>query len=192
MKVYNEKGELLTTKLTKAQILELLGVIEAEVNQLKTLDTTTISAAQWAITGALTTDPIGGDGTAGRILRHSVLTMADGSNASTLKNTIGSRWNGNAIAETDNISKNVITGDYFLSGDGKTLLIKASGLTGNAVDAFGMLTTNNTGTVYYVSFGASANNIQMVAWNASGVAQDMTSVVDSGSLTIEFYYITTA
>ena len=74
-----------------------------------------------------------GDGTAGRVLRVSELKIEDGTNANTIKCTLSSKWNGDAIAVTDNISAGATTGDFTLSAGGSQLTIEASGLSGNAV-----------------------------------------------------------
>ncbi len=78
-------------------------------------------------------DAILGDGTKGRQLRGSVLKIDDGTNASTLKCTLTNRWNGDVIAETDNVAKDATTGDFTLNAAGTVLTVEATGLTGNCV-----------------------------------------------------------
>jgi len=192
MKLYNAKGEL-QISLTKAQILTLLGVLEAEMNQLKTLDDTTISAAQWGYLGALTTDPIGGDGTAGRVIRGSHLVIDNGTNAATLKCTLSSRWNGDAIAQTDNIAKGATTGHFTLNADGTTLRIEAAGLTGNALYAFFNLSHNASGTAVNCYGFISSNDITFYLRDAAaGTNLDMTTLVDTGNFYVDILYITDA
>jgi len=137
--------------------------------------------------------PIGGDGTAGRILRMAYLQILDGTNASTIKCTVVNRWNGDAIAETDNISKNATTGHFTLSEDGKELRIEASGLTGNVVMAFGAWWSYTIGTaVYNLDVAADSNDILLKIRDTGGAVQDFTALTDSGNMFINILYITDA
>jgi len=170
---------------------ELKNLTTAEIQQLENIGATTISAAQWGYLGALTTHPIGGDGTAGRILRLSYLEIDDGTNANTLKCKLSNRWNGDTTAETDNIAKGATTGDFSLSADGETLTIKASGLTGNALGTLVNLYDNRT-NVYLAAVGwAIYNNINILARESkTGVKQDFTVLVDTGKMYLKILYIT--
>ena len=134
-----------------------------------------------------------GDSTASRVLRGVILAIVDGTNANTLKCTLNDRWNGDPISETDNIGKGATTGDYNLSADGKNLLIKATGLTGNALFAIANLYSNSTGTDYNSPCKASSNDILVNISDAgSAVYQDITVVADSGGIYIDILYITSA
>lgn len=137
--------------------------------------------------------PLGGDGTAGRVLRNIRLNIENGTNATTLKCTVISVWNGDAIAETDNIAKNATTGDFSLAANGATLTIEASGLTGNAVMAFGVIFYNASGTDVVVKITAPSNDIALVLYNSTtGALLDLTTLVDTGNLYFHILYITSA
>lgn len=174
----------------------LTGISEipaAAMKQVKNIGSTTISAAQWGIVGALTAHPLGGDGTAGRIPRGSFILIKNGTDAETLKCTVGSRWNGDTIAETDNIVKDATTGDFSLSVDGKTLTIEASGLTGNCVYVLGVVNYNASTTDLIVIIYASGNDICISLRNSTtGADLDITTLVDTGNIYVEFLYITDA
>ncbi len=138
-------------------------------------------------------DAILGDGTKGRQLRGINCTIDNGANAATLKCTVYSRWNGDTIAETDNIAKDATTGDFSLTATGKFLNIEASGLTGNVIWALGSLQSNASGTVLTALAFATTNDIQIRVYNASTAAQqDLTTLVDTGIIIIEILYITDA
>lgn len=181
-------------QLTTLGLSQNLGdLTDVEAAQLENIGPTTISAAQWGIVGALTTHPMGGDGTAGRILRLIELYITDGSNVATLKCQVVDKWNGDVIGITDNITKGVTTGHFTLSADGKSLTIEASGLTGNSLGALGFLNYNSTGTDYRMYVLASAGNIAMNVKNPiTGANQDITTVVDTGFIYVIILYVTDA
>jgi len=174
--------------------VELKNLTTHEIQQYENLgEVTTISAAQWGYVGALTTHPIGGDGTAGRIRRQIKLLIANGTNASTLKCTIIARWNGDTIAETDNIAKDATTGNFTLDANGKVLLVEASGLAGNCVSAFGFITRNASGTDLNAEIFAISNDIRIAVFNSTADASlDMTVLVDTGAICAEILYVTDA
>jgi hypothetical protein len=156
-------------------------------------DLTTISAAQWGYLGALATHPIGGDGTAGRVMRGIRLQVNDGTNAATLKCLTISMWNGDAISEVDNIAKGATTGDFTLAAAGDELKIEASGLTGNCLYALGTSRSNASNTDFTVDCSAVINDIVLLVRNATtGVALDMTTLVDTGNFLIHIFYVTDA
>ena len=129
----------------------------------------------------------------GRIPRGITIIIQDGTNASTLKCTVVSRWNGDTIAVTDNIAKNDTTGDFTLDAAGEILLIEASGLSGNCVFAMGSLDLNGSGVDLTSHFYAEANDIKIYLRNSTtSVAQDITVLVDTGQLYLQTLYITDA
>lgn len=140
----------------------------------------------------LTPDGLEADGTAGRVLRISRLTVDNGTNASTLKCTLTSYWNGDTIAETDNIAKGATTGDFTLNAGGTNLIIEASGLTGNAVAATGKVIGNATGQTTLLLDTSTASNDIYIYINVGVTQQDMTVLVDTGIFYIDFLYITSA
>lgn len=138
-------------------------------------------------------DPLGGDGTAGRVLRGIYIIIENGTNASTLKCTVGSRWNGDIISVTDNIAKNATTGNFTLDAAGDDLTIEASGLTGNCVYAIGTLQHNASGADLIARGVASGNDIIIYLQNSTtAVKQDITTLVDTGTIALDILYITDA
>lgn len=180
--------------VTNAVPNELKNLIAHEIQQLETLgDTITVIEGQWGYLGALTTHPLGADGTAGRIPRGIYLKIEDGTNANTLKCTVISTWNGDAIGLTNNIPKGGGAGNFSLSADGKTLTIEASGLTGNAVFAMGNVTVNNGVTEVIARPRAESNDIVIKLRTPINHAdQDITDLVDAGYIYVDLYYITDA
>ena len=137
---------------------------------------------------------ISGDGTAGRVLRSSKLTVDDGSNANTLKCTFASTFNGDTIAETDNVAKGATTGDFTLDADGKTAKIEAAGLSGNVIGILAVWIQNNLSTTNLnINTAVSSNDIQWSVEDADvGTAIDQTTLVDTGAYRIIFTYLTDA
>jgi hypothetical protein len=136
---------------------------------------------------------LSGDGTRGRILRESELTLADGTGADTLKCTLASVWNGDAIAETDNVAKGATTGNFTLSADGTTLTVEAAGLSGNCVMSFPAKSFNSAGPFLDCDVRAATNDIQVILRNpTSGAGQDLCGHVDNGTVKILILYITSA
>ena len=137
---------------------------------------------------------ISGDGTAGRVLRDSYLKVEDGTNANTLKCTLVSRWNGDAIAETDNIAKGATTGNFTLHASGYQLTIEAAGLSGNAVAVLSCSPHANTSTVVLDPDGTvTSNDIIITFYGATdGSLLDATVLVDTGSFRIRLTYLTDA
>ena len=133
-----------------------------------------------------------GDGTAGRVLRLSQLKLDDGTDASTLKCTLTNVWNGNSISEVDNVAKGATTGTYWtLDAGGQELTIEASGLTGNAVAAVGIMQYNTGGTAADVDCDASGNDLVLSLRNTTSATQlDMTGLVDNGVIYVNILYIT--
>jgi len=151
------------------------------------------SAVQWGLLAELTTHPLGADGTAGRIPRGIVLKIDNGTNAETLKCTVIDLWNGDAIAETDNITKDATTGNFSLNADGTQLRIKASGLTGNVVFVMGILHQNASGADLTGSVSRISNEILiMLPHSTTAVHQDITTLVDTGKMYLTIFYITDA
>lgn len=138
-------------------------------------------------------DAVRGDGTKGRKLRVIQVIIANGSNASTLKCTVVDKWNGDTIAETDNVAKGATTGNFTLDATGQNLKIEAAGLSGNVLMALGVIHLNESGVALNVSIVAISNDIQMTARHTTtGAAQDMTVLVDTGTFSLNILYITDA
>lgn len=139
-------------------------------------------------------DAVKGDGTSGRVLRRSVLTIDDGTNADTLKCTLTSVWNGDTIAETDNVPKGGTAGNFTLNAGGTILTVEAAGLAGNAVAALSGEIHDNTSTVALQSkVDVSSNDLRFFGYGtADGAAKDLTVLVDTGSLFCDITYLTDA
>jgi len=144
-------------------------------------------------TGGGPADAIRGDGTANRYLRSIYLVVDNGSNADTLKCTVGSRFNGDTIAETDNIAKEATTGNFTLSANGQVLTIEAAGLTGNVLFAIGVCHLNETGVDVTTYAKALSNDIRMILYaTTNGGGQDLTALVDTSALYFDILYLTDA
>lgn len=172
----------------------LAALTTAESTQVEAIGATTISAAQWGYLGALTSEPMEGDGTAGATLRGLALYIENGTDDTTLKCSTASRWNGDVIASTDNIGKGATVDDFSLSADGKNLTIEVSGLSGNVLFALASLYTNGTAVELNVHCVASGNDmlVQLLNTPNTPVAQDITTLVDTGNIYMNIFYITDA
>lgn len=147
------------------------------------------------VTGLVGTTPraILGDATAGRVFRAIIITIANGTNASTLKCTVASRWNGDAIAEQDNIAKDATTGHFKLNAAGTWLTILNTGLTGNALFGMANLYNNASATSLLASVIKMADGLLFQTQGLSdGTAKDLTVLVDTGTINIHSLYITDA
>jgi len=144
----------------------------------------------WQSTSLL--DQVRGDGTVGRVLRHSYLNITDGTNANTIKCELQSRWNGDYIATTDNISKGATTGNFTLNAGGNNLIIETTGITGDCLTAFGQVNYNGSGTAIISNLRGLSNDIYILFYNAAtGANVDLTALVDVGSIEVCVKYITT-
>jgi len=174
------------------ELVQGVALTAAELGELANIGATTISAAQWGYLGALTGEPLEVDGTAGRIIRRVWLSIDDGTNAATLKCALTSRWNGDTIGETDNVAKDATTGNFTLDANGLALKVEASGLTGNAVMAFGVISHNVTGLDGLTVLCNADTNDLYILTRDGGVNQDLTTLVDTGKIYVEILYITDA
>jgi hypothetical protein len=139
------------------------------------------------------TDAIKADGTQGRVLRLSELTIEDGTAADSAKCTLASVWNGDAIAATDNVAKGATTGNFTLNAGGDELIIETTGITGNTIMAFPAKSYNSAGPMLDCDVRASANDIKIVLRNpTSSAAQDICGHVNNGSIKILILYLTSA
>jgi hypothetical protein len=137
---------------------------------------------------------IHGDGTEGRVLRCIALKVDDGTNATTLKPSCTSVWNGDAVAEEDNLGHGGDTGNFSLDADGKVLTIEAGGLSGNVIGIVAsQIYYNASGAALDVHCTVASNNITVyVRHTTTGADQVMTTLVDTGIFRIQILYITDA
>lgn len=107
-----------------------------------------------------------GDGTAGRVLRLSKLTIADGTNLNTLKLKMDSVWNGDDVAEEDNIynatgGTNLGCGVSGPHEDWFRIYIKNVGINGDAVAVLNTtFYSNNSGLL--ISVAGSVDSTGMI------------------------------
>lgn len=138
-------------------------------------------------------DAIRGDGTANRYFRGIYLLVQVGTYTGTLKCTVGNRWNGDTIAEQDNILKDAVTGHFHLTAAGTILHILNAGLTGDALYVNKGSHINTTGADFAVGVIQSIHGIRIGTYSlATGVLTDMTLLVEAGYFTLEISYITDA
>ena len=133
---------------------------------------------------------IAGDATAGRVMRFGYIVIDNGTNVNTIKCTFYNRWNADDIPTQDNISPASTSGGFSLGSMGYELRVEADSLSGNVVAAMGKIDENSTGTAYTVQLKANLNDIRIYVLNLNASLQDLTSLVDSGSLRIAMIYVT--
>ena len=121
------------------------------------------------------------------------MSILDGTVANTLRCTVGSRWNGDTVAAVDNIAKGATTGGFTLDAGGTTLRIEAAILSGNVLYAMGVPYSNASGTDITVDVEPNINDIFIQYRHATtGVAQDITAIVDGGDTHLHIMYVTDA
>ena len=139
---------------------------------------------------------ISGDGTAARLIRCSRLTIEDATQASKIKCTLASIFNGDTIAAEDNLAKSGDTGSFNLDATGSQVHIESGGITGNATHVLmANIVENGTDQIIYCKPSIASNGITLVfsVFNES-TAHDLTSAsgVDSGDLIVDIIYLTIA
>ena len=162
--------------------------IRANNAAIETVLGTNITTGPTTIQGA-----IQGDTTKGRKLRAIRFSIDDGTNAATLKCAVTSVWNGDVIAETDNIAKDAITGNFTLDAAGALLRIENAGLSGAVLYCLSNLYVNQSGVDYNSRANAFASDITVRIYGAvDGLYKDITGIVDGGYLLMDILYITDA
>uniref|UniRef100_A0A6M3K3B9 Uncharacterized protein n=1 Tax=viral metagenome TaxID=1070528 RepID=A0A6M3K3B9_9ZZZZ len=170
---YNEGGTFIGTSTTGA-----IALLSANDDLLNT----------WADEHLLV------DGTVGRVLRRFRLTIADGTNAATIKPKTANLWNGDAVAEENNLAKSGDTGNFSLDVTGSVLTIDAAGLTGNAIAQLDTTVIYNASATDLNARGAVAgNNLTILFTNSTtAAALDLTTLVDTGEIRLDISYITSS
>ncbi len=171
--------------------------VTATATEINLLDGVTASTAELnTAADGIANPPIAGDSTAGRAIRRIHLTIVDGTNASTIKCTVASKWNGDTIAETDNVAKDATTGNFSLSSDGTQLTIEAAGLTGNCVDVLCInIVANGTETPLFIGGDTIANDVLLYFRDGANndlSSEDITVLADTGGLYVSIVYLTDA
>jgi hypothetical protein len=129
------------------------------------------------------------------LLRRIKLTIDDaGIEATGVKCTVASVWNGDADGPTDDITKGNTVGNYSLSADGSALTIEAAALTGNCTAVLAAsIYSNAGGTAANVSGVMTSNDIVLTFTNTTtGAALDLSVLVDTGILYCHILYMTDA
>ena len=106
--------------------------------------------------------------------RKCLLTIANGTNASTLKCTLASEFNGDTIAETDNVAKGATTGSWTLDADGKVLDIEL----GDVLGAGGFIMSGNEAYISYINQAGSDIRIRI---RGTTTNLDITALVDTNT-----------
>ncbi|MFH1429429.1 MAG: hypothetical protein ABIH39_06765 [Candidatus Margulisiibacteriota bacterium] len=141
-----------------------------------------------------------GDATDGRKLRISKISISDGTDPNTIKvsmhgDTANDGFNGDAIAEVDNIPKNGSSGHFGLSASGFILTIDDS--AGGITTPLAILAATPRrfdypgGTLLceMVSHYIDSGDINLVFWN-NGLLFDLTTLSYPESITVTLSYIT--
>jgi hypothetical protein len=127
------------------------------------------------------------DGEAGLVtlgIRSADLIIDNGGGTSIRCQMAGSAsFNGDDIAQQDNIVKGATTGHFTLSADGAQLTIEASGLSGNCTGFFIAAISYNTSATDLTVKGIHLNNDIVLSFQAApaagvGVSTDLTARVD--------------
>jgi hypothetical protein len=177
-------------------VVSELTATATEINTACDGITATASEINTAADG-IANPPVAGDSTAGRVLRIGELWITDGTDASTIACQLFSQWNGDAIAEEDNLAAGT-PGTYFslneTAATAPTLEILAAGITGNCVAVVSAsIYLNDSGSDLLVSGSYSGNNIKLFfnnPPNSGNIA--LSTLVDTGVIYISIAYITDA
>jgi len=152
-------------------------------------------ADEISVAGLVGTTPraVLGDATPGRVLRCSYIHFDDGSVADTLKCTLVALFNGDAIAETDNIAKDATTGDFALNATGTQLIILNTGLAGDArfVMANIIINATNQAAIAYPAIQGTGIRLELQGLS-DGTPKDLTGLVDLAAFYVQLLYITDA
>ncbi len=138
------------------------------------------------------TSTVGGDGTAGRVLRMLRLSIENGTNAATIKPSTSSKWNGDVNAAENNLGKSGDTGVFELSVNGDILTIGATGISGDALGAIATIAYNDQASVLQCSCTiAGAGIVCYFSIAGTGAVADLTALIDiGGTLWVDVLYTT--
>jgi hypothetical protein len=155
--------------------------------------TTSLDEAVAMSSKAPKTSVIGGDGTAGRVLRAIYIHIENGTDATTIKPSSISVWNGDASGAEDNLGKGGNTGVFSLSADGSQLIMNNSGISGDLVGVLATSPRYNFSNVnLIIDHITMTNGITLLFTNQAGAVQDLTTLVDTGQIQIQVLYLTSA
>ncbi len=135
--------------------------------------------------------PFKGDGTPGRVLRNSYITLKDATTAGKLKVSLTSTWNGNTIAEVDDLTKGATSGGFSLNAAGTLVTIESVPPTTCVAVLAAWIQSNASGVALSADAVAFADDLCVAVHNnGTGVLQDLTTLVDTGDITIRLTYLT--
>lgn len=129
----------------------------------------------------------------GYVLRVSTLVVADGTTADTINCTLNSSWNGDEIAETNNIPKDGSAGSFALSANGKTLTIAQAALSGtSSIAVIGVWCISATTALSSAisPIARPAGEVGIYVGATYGTESDLATIVDTGGFTIYISYLT--
>ena len=130
-----------------------------------------------------------GDGTAGRILRVSRLTI-ENSAGSKIKCTLSDIYNGDTIAAEDGIEKSGGT-LYELDATGSKIHLPSTGITGDATHALmANCVDNGSGNIFYINPTIVSAGITIEFQLNDSTAYDLTGAVDTGTIVVDIIYLT--
>ena len=136
---------------------------------------------------------IEGDGTT-RFLRVSKLTIEDGTVADSIKVTMASIFNGDAIIAEDSLTKSGDTGYFNLDSTGSQIHVESTGITGDATHVLWAGIYSNASYNVILAQGSivSAGLTITVKYASNNDAYDLTTAVDTGTIVVYVIYLTNA
>jgi hypothetical protein len=157
-------------------------------DDLEFMDTST---GQWVKLSSLSS--IGGDGTAGRVIRSSCIKILDGTTASTVKASLINRFNGLSISEEDDIGKTGtwVNDKFKLNSSGDEFSIKYDALGKHSLYVLPVITRNKSNVPMVVEVEIDGSfNVLFRFYKGDGSAADLTAVVDVGEVYVDIFFIT--
>ena len=136
---------------------------------------------------------IEGDATAGRVLRATKVYLTDGTNATTIKTSLISTYlfNGDSVTPPIDNMGSGYDGTYFALVGTTQLKIKPAAFTGDLVGVLSSsIHRNLSGVTLTAHLYKNGDDVQLTLYNTLGAAQSMTTLVDTGDVSIVFTYIT--
>lgn len=155
----------------------------------------TQGAVKTYVDAGRTTGAIILDGVAGRVLRSSRLLLEDGSASDTVKATLTSNLNGDAIAVVDDIPITGTNNQFFeIGGSQRQFFINNTGLTGDALGV--MVSAIASNAAISTTFpdmtvsGEITGTYILMRLRVDGVAERIHQIVDEGNVEIDILYMT--
>ena len=148
--------------------------------------------AGFTIVNTIIDSLLSGDGTAGRSLRVSRLTIEKSVTASELECTLASVFNGDTVAEETGLKKTVSTTSFSLDTTGSQFHIKAGAITGSATHVLtATIIENGTDYITYCTPSVVSSGITLTfkVLNES-TAQDLSVGVAADKLILDIIYLT--